>query len=321
VKSALITGVSGQDGSYLAELLLSKGYRVVGTVRRIDAPRPDWFKPIASRIELKELDALDRDASARILAESVVDEVYHLAAQSHVGASWDDPVRAAEVSGMGTLHMLDAVRAAAPNARPRVLVAGSCEVYGRSAHVPQDEDTPHVPISPYGAAKSFAQRMTALYRGHYDLFASVAVLFNHESPRRAAHFVSQKIARGVAGIARGGASPLRLGSIDVTRDWGFAGDYVEAMWRILQADGPEDFVIGTGVGHTVREFAEVAFRVVGLDARQHVTIDQTLVRRDDAPALVADASRARTRLGWTPAVDFEQLVQMLVVAQQGLSSD
>lgn len=321
MKSALITGVSGQDGSYLAELLLSKGYRVVGTVRRLDGTFADWFQPIARRIELKALDVRDGEASHRILESSAVDEVYHLAARSRVGASWDDPPSTAAVSGMGALHMLDAVRALPPNARPRLLVAGSCEVYGQSAEVPQNEDTPHAPISPYGAAKSFAQRMVALYRGHYGLYAATAVLFNHESPRRAEYFVSRKIARAVVEIARGRESQLQLGSIEVTRDWGFAGDYVEAMWRMLQSDTPEDVVIGTGQGHTVRQFAELAFREVGLEAQRHVVINPALVRLGDAQSLVADPSRVRARLHWTPTVDFGGLVQMLVAAEQGFSSD
>ena len=248
-----------------------------------------------------------------LVAETAPDEIYHLAAQSRVGASWDDPVGTAAVSGLGALHVLDAARLGAPNAR--VLVAGSCEVYGRAAAVPQHEGTPHDPISPYGVAKSFAQRMTSLFRDRGQ-FACTAVLFNHESPRRAPHFVSRKIARAVTSIVSGQAGELRLGNVQVVRDWGFAGDYVEAMWRMLQRDTPEDFVIGTGVGHTVRELCEAAFRVVGLDAKDHVTIDAALVRHDDAPALVADPTRARSRLGWSPKVDFETLVRMLVTAEQ-----
>ncbi len=319
MKSALITGVSGQDGSYLAELLLSKGYRVVGTVQRLGPGLSTWFEPIARRIELRELDVRERSACAALVADVSVDEVYHLAAQSRVGASWDDPVSTAAVSGMGALHVLDAVCAGAPNARARLLIAGSCEVYGRSPQVPQNEDTPHAPISPYGAAKSFAQRMTALYREQYGLFATTAVFFNHESPRRASHFVSRKIAQGVVAIARGQASQLRLGNIDIARDWGFAGDYVDAMWRMLQVEDPEDLVIGTGVGHTVRELAEAAFRVVGMEASEFLAVDESLVRRDDAPALIADPSRARARLGWAPEVDFEQLVRMLVDSERGPS--
>jgi len=319
-RSALITGIAGQDGSYLAELLLSKGYRVAGTVRRLTDERPAALAQLGAQLQLFELDVRDRSATSSVVARASVDEVYHLAAQSRVGASWEDPWSTAEVSGMGALHVLDAVRAIEPNARPRLLVAGSSEVYGRAASTPLTEEAPHAPISPYGAAKSFAQRMTTLYRDHYGLFAATAILFNHESPRRSAHFVSRKIAAGAVAIQQGRADRLQLGNVDVVRDWGFAGDVVDAMWRMLQADRPDDFVIGTGVGHSVRQLAEAAFRVVGLEAGRFVTVDDSLLRRDDAPFLVADPSRARTRLGWTSSVDFEQLVRMLVVAEQAHSS-
>lgn len=319
-RSALITGIGGQDGSYLAELLLSKGYRVTGTVRRLSDEPPPALVRLGSQLQLVELDVRDPAATFSVVAKADVDEVYHLAAQSRVGASWEDPCGTAEVCGMGVLHMLDAVRTIEPNARPRVLIAGSSEVYGRTSGRPLNEDAPHAPISPYGAAKSFAQRMTALYRDHYGVFAATAILFNHESPRRQAHFVSRKIAAGVVAIQQGRADGLRLGNVEVVRDWGFAGDVVDAMWRILQADQPADFVVGTGVGHSVRQMAEEAFRVVGLDAARFMTVDESLFRHDDPPILVADPSRARTRLGWTSAVDFEQLVRMLVAAEQTHSS-
>lgn len=320
MKRALITGVSGQDGSYLAEWLLQRGYRVVGTMQRGAPERPPWFESLAPRIEIRELDVREAGAVDALLHASPVDEVYHLAAQSRVGASWDDPRGTAEVTAMGTLHLLEAVRAMSPNVRPRLLVAGSCEVYGRSVCVPQDEHTPHTPISPYGVAKSFAQRMTALYRERYGLHAATAVLFNHESPRRAPPFVSRKITRAAVRIARGEASELRLGNVDVVRDWGYAGDFVDAMWRMQQMDAAEDLVIATGEGHTVRHFAELALGALGLDPAVYLVVDQSLVRPDDAPALVGDPARARSRLGWTRTVDFGALVRLLMAAEQNLNS-
>ncbi|MFN8574590.1 MAG: GDP-mannose 4,6-dehydratase [Gemmatimonadaceae bacterium] len=318
MKSALITGVSGQDGSYLAEHLLALGYRVTGTVHAAHDQRPAYFTRLAGQIELAELDVRDRPSVSALVRRIAPTEVYHLAAQSRVGASWDDPVGTADVSGGGALNVLEAVRTAAPNAR--VLVAGSCEVFGHASHVPQDESTPHQPASPYAVAKSFAQGMTRLYRERFGLHASTAILFNHESPRRAAQFVSQKIARGAAAVASGAQKELRLGNVQVVRDWGFAGDFVQAMWRMLQADVPADLVIGTGVGHSVWDLCEAAFQAVGLEAKAHVVIDPLFVRQDDAPALVANPAMARERLQWSSTVDFNALVRMLVAAAQDPSS-
>lgn len=318
MRTALITGVSGQDGGYLAERLLARGDRVVGTVRSRARPRPGYLAALEPRIELRELEVRDRRAVAELVREVAPDEVYHLAAQSRVGASWGDPVDTMEVSGMGAVYLLEAVRGAVPNAR--VVVAGSCEVFGHADQVPQNEQTPHAPTSPYGIAKSMAQAMTRLYRERFGLYAATAILFNHESPRRAPEFVSRKIARGAVRVARGEAVDLRLGNVKVVRDWGFAGDYMDALVRMLQLDRPEDLVIGTGVGHSVWDVCAAAFQAVGLDATQHVVIDESLFRRDDAPALVADPSRARARLGWTPTVDFQTLVRLLVAAESDLSS-
>ncbi len=317
-KSALITGISGQDGSYLAEHLLAKGYRVTGTVQDAARPRPGYFSRIVDRIELHQLDVRDRQGLRDLLHHVSPAEVYHLAAQSRVGASWDDPVGTADVTASGALYLLAAVRESAPNAR--VLVAGSCEVYGHATQVPQDERTPLQPTSPYGVAKAFAQGMTRLYRDQYGVHASTAILFNHESPRRARQFVSQKIASGAVAVAKGTQKELRLGNTQVVRDWGFAGDYVDAMWRMVQADSPADLVVGTGVGHSVWELCQVAFQAVGLVAEEHVTIDAQLVRQDDAPALVANPAMARARLQWSPTVDFHALVRMLVAAAQDPSS-
>ncbi|MBV6522959.1 MAG: GDP-mannose 4,6-dehydratase [Gemmatimonadaceae bacterium] len=312
MKRALITGIAGQDGSYLAPFLLAKGYHVSGTVRP-GSVLPAWLAAGANTIALHVLDIRDRVETARLVADVPADEIYHLAAQSRVGASWEDPVETAAVSGLGALHILDAVRAL-PGVKPRLLMAGSCEVFGRTASAALSEDTLHAPISPYGAAKSFAQRMTALYRERFDMFATTAILFNHESPRRDGQFVSRKIVDTAVLIARGEARELRLGNVDVVRDWGFAGDHVEAMWRMLQQPAAEDLVIGTGVGHSVREFAEEAFRMLGLDLAAHLAIDPSLVRLDDARMLVANPVRARERLDWTPTVDFAHLVRMLVDA-------
>lgn len=310
--TALVTGVSGQDGSYLAEFLLARGYRVVGSLHHAGRPRPSYFASLESKIELHALEVCDSDAVYDLIGQVKPDEVYHLAAESRVGASWEDPVASASVAGMGTLHVLEGVRRQAPHAK--VVVAGSCEVFGRQPP-PQNEDTPHAPLSPYGAGKSFAQHMTTLYRRRFGLFSATAILFNHESPRRSPSFVSRKIAAGVARIARGQASRLTLGNVEVVRDWAYAGDTVEAMWRMLRLDTPQDFVIGTGVGHSVKALCDACFRAAGLEADQFLTIDQTLIRRDDAPSLVADPSRARERLGWTPTVDFDTLVRMLVAAE------
>lgn len=309
---ALITGVGGQDGWYLSHLLLKRGYRVIGTVLK-QPPATSQAGESESADERVILDVADGDGVAELLARTHPDEIYHLAAKSHVGASWESPVETIRANALGTACLLDAVRRVVPNAR--VVVAGSCEIFGRALETPQRETTTPNPVSPYGASKLLAQQLTGMFRQQYAMHASTAILFNHESPRRPANFVTQKIARGAAAVAERRASELVLGNLEARRDWGYAADYVEAMWRMLQLDAPEDLVIGTGEARSVRDFCQAAFQHVGLDHREFVRVDPALLRPEDAPALVADASRARARLGWTPSISFEQLVGMMVDAE------
>jgi GDPmannose 4,6-dehydratase len=311
-RTAVITGITGQDGAYLAELLLEKGYRVVGVTRRTPAVAAEQLGDLVGRVELQMADVRDERALARVLRDATPHEVYHLASQSLVHASWEHPVATAEVTAVGALRLLEAVRTDAPSAR--VLVASSSEIFGRPEQAPQCETTPIRPATPYGVSKSFAFWTTAVYRESRGLFAASAILFNHESPRRGPEFVTRKITSGVARIAAGRASSLNLGNLESRRDWGFAGDYVEAMWRILQQDTPDDFVVGTGETHSVREFCEAAFRAAGLDYLHHVVQDEKLFRPVDSQQIVADPARARERLGWTPKVKFTELVEMMVHA-------
>ncbi|MEW5916057.1 MAG: GDP-mannose 4,6-dehydratase [Gemmatimonadota bacterium] len=314
-RTALITGVSGQDGSYLAELLLEKGYRVVGTSRRgADAAGSENLRLIGDRLTIIAADPGEPDWATRTLAQlpAAPEEIYHLAAQSIVPRAWEDPVGTANVVALGTLRLLEGVRRKAQGAK--VLVAGSSAMFGDPAETPQRESTPFRPLDPYGAAKVFAHTMAGQYRHAHGLYVVGAILFNHESPRRGAEFVTRKITQAVARIVQRDSGPLTLGSLDARRDWGFAGDYVDAMWRALQRDAPRDYVIGTGVTHSVRDFCERAFAAAALDYRAHVKVDERFLRPSDDRVLVADASRARDELGWTPHVSFDQIVTMMLEA-------
>ena len=310
--TALITGVTGQDGSYLAQHLLAKGYYVIGLTRQSSDFATDVMGEMSAGVDVRTVDLLDSRQLASTLKVAAPDEIYHLAAQSVVHASWNNPVQTAELTAVGALRLLEAARAESPAAR--ILMASSSEVFGRPAESPQSESTPMVPRSPYGAAKVFAFHLTAIYREAHGLYAASAILYNHESPRRGPEFVTRKITDGVARIVGGQTSALRLGNLEAKRDWGFAGDYVDAMWRMLQQPTPSDVVVGTGTSHSVREFCEAAFQVVGLDYLDHVVQDEQLFRPLDSGTLVADPRRARTELGWEPQVSFEGMVEMMVQA-------
>ena len=308
--TALITGISGQDGSYLAELLLEKGYRVVGLTRDATRARRGMLAEVADRVELRTASLGDAAQLARLVAEAQPREIYHLAGQTRVGGSWSDPVGTGEATGLSVTRFLEAIRQAAPQAR--FLQASSSEMYAPELETALDENSPMRPSSPYGAAKLYAHHMTRQYRESHGLHASCAILFNHESPRRSPDFVTRKMTRAAARIARGVERELRLGNIEVRLDWGFAGDYFRAMWLMLQAETPDDYVIGTGRAHSVAEFCALAFEVVGLDWHDHVVSDPSLFRAGDVPVRLADPRRARERLGWTPEVDFRRLVEMMV---------
>jgi GDPmannose 4,6-dehydratase len=315
-RRALITGITGQDGSYLAELLLSKGYQVFGLVRRSSTERFERIAHVYDRIELVRGDLLDQTSLFAAVKASQPDEVYNLAAQSFVPTSWQEPVLTAEFTALGVTRMLEAVRQAAP--RARFYQASSSELFGQVPISPQREDTPFWPRSPYGVAKMYGHWITVNYRESYGLFACCGILFNHESPRRGPEFVTRKISLAAARIKLGLARKLELGNLDAQRDWGFAGDYVDAMWRMLQRDQPTDYVIATGRQHSVRQFVEIAFDEVGLDWKEHVAVDPQLLRPAEIDRLVGDASKARAELGWTPTVDFEALVRMMVRADLAL---
>jgi len=311
-KRALITGITGQDGSYLAELLLDKGYEVFGVIRRAATPSTERIEHILDRITLCVGEMSDQTSLIDAMEASQADEVYNLAAQSFVGDSWTVPVSTGDVDGIGVTRMLEAVRRVKPEAR--FYQAATSEMYGKVHEVPQSETTPFHPRSPYGVAKAYGFYITQNYRESYDLFAANGILFNHESPRRGLEFVTRKITDHVAKIKLGRATELRLGNLDSKRDWGFAGDYVEGMWRILQADAPDDFVLATGETHTVREFCEIAFSHVGLDYEQHVVVDPRFVRPAEVDLLLGDPSKAKRELGWEPKVSFRGLVEMMVDA-------
>src|SRR5438132_4603188 len=311
-KRALITGITGQDGSYLAELLLSKGYEVHGMVRRSSEEKFERIAHLKGRIQLHQGDLLDQFSLARLLSDVKPDEVYNLAAQSFVPTSWNQPVLTGEFTALGVTRLLEAIRLAHPQAR--FYQASSSEMFGKVVETPQRESTPFYPRSPYGVAKVYGHWITVNYRESYGLYAVSGILFNHESPRRGLEFVTRKVTDGVARIKLGKAKELRLGNLDSGRDWGFAGDYVDAMWRMLQQPKPGDYVVGTGTMHTVRDLCAAAFAHAGLDWQQYVKVDPKFVRPAEVDVLRADASRARKELGWTPKVGFEQLVQMMVDA-------
>jgi GDPmannose 4,6-dehydratase len=311
-KRAIITGITGQDGSYLAEFLLSKGYEVVGTVRRSSAPNFWRIQHLLDRITLKPADLLDQLSLIKLVDEVRPHELYNLAAMSFVPASWDQPMLTGEFNAQGVTRVLEAVRQVDPSIR--LYQASSSEMFGKVREAPQTELTPFYPRSPYGVSKVFAHYITINYRESYDLFAVSGILFNHESPRRGLEFVTRKVTDGVARVKAGLAVSLSLGNLDAHRDWGFAGDYVEAMWLMLQRDRPEDYVIATGVSHSVRDLVEVAFDHVGLDWESYVRLDPKLIRPAEVEHLIGDSSRARSELSWEPKVAFDGLVKMMVDA-------
>jgi GDPmannose 4,6-dehydratase len=311
-KRALITGITGQDGSYLAELLLDKGYEVTGIVRRSSAPNLWRIEHLLDRIELRPGDLLDQLSLMKVIAEVRPQELYNLAAMSFVPASWDQPMLTGEFNAQGVTRVLEAIRQVDPDIR--LYQASSSEMYGKVREVPQSELTPFYPRSPYGVSKVFAHYITVNYRESYNLFAVSGILFNHESPRRGLEFVTRKVTDGVARIKLGLADSLALGNLDARRDWGFAGDYVRAMWLMLQQNQPDDYVIATGESHSVRELVEVAFDRVNLDWNKYVTLDPKFLRPAEVDHLIGDASKGRVGLGWRPEVDFPGLVRMMVDA-------
>jgi GDPmannose 4,6-dehydratase len=311
-KRALITGVTGQDGSYLAELLLEKGYEVYGMTRRASTENLERIGHLVDRVTLIQGDLLDPPSLDAALRQAQPHEVYNLAAQSFVPTSWNQPVLTAEFTAVGVTRVLEAIRAVDPEIR--FYQASSSEMFGKVREVPQTELTPFHPRSPYGVAKAYGHHITVNYRESYDLFAASGILFNHESPRRGLEFVTRKISDGVARIKHGLAEELRLGNLDARRDWGFAGDYVEAMWLMLQQDEPSDYVVATGEEHSVREFVEIAFERVGLDPDKHVVVDPRFLRPAEVDHLVGDASKARRELEWAPRTSFRELVELMVDA-------
>jgi GDPmannose 4,6-dehydratase len=310
--TALITGVTGQDGSYLAEHLLGKGYRVCGVVRRSSTTPYERIAHLIDDIELISADLLDQTSLVDAVEAIKPDEIYNLAAQSFVQTSWTQPVLTGEFTALGVTRALEAMRKAAPKAR--FYQASSSEQFGKVVETPQSEDTPFYPRSPYGVAKVYGHWITVNYRESFDLFAVSGILFNHESPRRGLEFVTRKISDGVARIKHGLSTELLLGNLDARRDWGFAGDYVDAMWRMLQQDTPDDFVIGTGHTFSVREFCEAAFSAVDLDWQDYVRQDPRFFRPAEVDLLVADPTKAKTQLGWEPKVSFAELVRLMVEA-------
>jgi GDPmannose 4,6-dehydratase len=311
-KTALITGITGQDGSYLAEFLLDQGYRVVGMTRRTSTDVHERIQHLGERVEIVSGDLLDQTSMSSIVADVRPHEIYNLAAQSFVPTSWKQPVLTGEFTALGTTRLLEAIRAVDPTIR--FYQASSSEMFGKVQAVPQSETTAFYPRSPYGVAKLYGHWITVNYRESYDLFAVSGILFNHESPRRGKEFVTRKISEAVARIKLGLQDELRLGNLDAQRDWGFAGDYVRAMWLMLQQDAPDDYVVATGRTHRVRDFVELAFETVGLDWRRYVVVDERFYRPAEVDLLVGDASKAYRRLGWSPEVSFERLVELMVEA-------
>jgi len=312
VRTALITGITGQDGSYLAELLLEKGYRVVGMVRRASTENFERIAHLRERIELRQADLLDQLSLIDVLRTVQPEEIYNLAAQSFVPTSWQQPVLTAEFDAVGVTRLLEAIRLVAPETR--FYQASSSEMFGQVRETPQRETTPFYPRSPYGVAKAYGHFITVNYRESYGLYACSGILFNHESPRRGREFVTRKVSDGAARVKLGLARELRLGNLEARRDWGFAGDYVDAMWRMLQQPKADDYVVATGESHTVRELVEIAFGAVGLDWREWVHEDPALLRPAEVERLVGDASKARRVLGWAPRVSFRELVETMVRA-------
>jgi GDPmannose 4,6-dehydratase len=309
---ALITGITGQDGSYLAELLLEKGYQVFGMVRRASTENFDRINHIRDKIHLRQADLLDQLSIIRLIEECRPDELYNLAAQSFVPTSWHQPMLTGEFNALGVTKLLEAVRLVDKNIK--FYQASSSEMFGKVQQVPQTEKTPFYPRSPYGVAKVYAHWITVNYRESYGIFAVSGILFNHESPRRGLEFVSRKITYGAARIKLGLSKKLYLGNLDAKRDWGYAGDYVRAMWLMLQQKTPEDFVIATGRNHSVRDLADIAFSRLGLKYQDYVEVDPQFVRPAEVDVLLGDSSYAREKLGWQPQVSFEQLVEMMVDA-------
>lgn len=312
MSKALITGITGQDGSYLAEFLLEKGYEVIGMVRRTSTLNFERIRHIQDKVTLVQGDLLDQGSLLDIVREYRPDEVYNLAAQSFVPTSWKQPVLTGEFTALGVTRMLEAIRLVDPGIR--FYQASSSEVFGKVGESPQNERTPFYPRSPYGVAKVYGHWITVNYRESYDMFACSGILFNHESPRRGLEFVTRKVSYGVARIKLGLEKELRLGNLDARRDWGFAGDYVRAMWLMLQQDKPDDYVVATGETHSVRELCELAFAYVGLDWQEHVIVDKQFFRPAEVDQLVGDASKARRVLGWKPEISFKQLIEMMVEA-------
>ena len=309
---ALITGITGQDGSYMAELLLEKGYEVYGLVRRSSVEKFDRIGHLVDRVRLVEGDLTDQSSLDNLIREIQPDELYNFAAQSFVPTSWNQPVLTADVTGLGVLRVLEALHKHAPKAK--FLQASSSEMFGKVQETPQNERTRFYPRSPYGAAKVFGHQITVNYRESYGMFACAAISFNHESPRRGLEFVTRKVTFQVARIKCGLANKLRMGNLEAKRDWGFAGDYVRAMWLMLQQPEPEDFVIATGVSHGVKDVVETAFSAVDLDWREHIEIDTKFLRPAEVDHLLGDATKAHQKLGWQPQVSFHELIRMMVKA-------
>jgi GDPmannose 4,6-dehydratase len=310
--TALITGITGQDGSYLAESLLKKGYRVVGVARRSSTSSNERIVHLLDDITLAQGDLHDQGSLLNLLEEYKPQEVYNLAAQSFVPTSWQQPALTGDVTALGVTRMLEAIRFVNP--KIRFYQASSSEMFGKVVEVPQSEHTPFYPRSPYGVAKAYGHWITVNCRESYGMFAVSGILFNHESPRRGLEFVTRKISEGVARIKLGRATEIRLGNLESRRDWGFAGDYVEAMWLMLQREEPDTFVVGTGETHSVREFCDVAFQHAGLDYREYVRQDERFYRPAEVDLLISDPTKARTLLGWEPSVSFKELVSMMVDA-------
>jgi len=308
--TALITGITGQDGSYLAELLLSKGYRVIGVARRSSTVTYERINHLLDDITVVQGDLHDQGSLLALMEEYEPVEVYNLAAQSFVPTSWNQPALTGDITALGVTRILEAIRFVNP--KTRFYQASSSEMFGKVQEVPQKEDTPFYPRSPYGVAKVYGHWITVNYRESFNMFATSGILFNHESPRRGLEFVTRKITDGVAKIKLGLAKELRLGNLEAQRDWGFAGDYVDAMWRMLQQDEPDSYVIGMGETHSVREFCEIAFGHVGLDYKEFVIQDERFYRPAEVDLLISDPTKARTQLGWEPAVSFKELVTMMV---------
>jgi GDPmannose 4,6-dehydratase len=312
MKTALITGITGQDGSYLAEFLLAKGYRVVGVVRRSSTTPYERIAHLVDRVELVSADLLDQTSLVDAFEAVKPDEIYNLAAQSFVATSWMQPVLTGEFTALGVTRMLEAMKRACP--RARFYQASSSEMFGKVLETPQRESTPFYPRSPYGVAKVYGHHIAVNYRESFGLYATSGILFNHESPRRGLEFVTRKVTDGVARIALGMSTEVRLGNLEARRDWGYAADYVDAMWRMLQADTPDDYVVGTGSTRSVAELCKVAFDVIKRDWREHVKTDPAFLRPAEVDVLVADASKAHRQLGWSPTVTFDEMVRMMVEA-------